>query len=81
MMRGYAIGLGAGTQVLTNVPWLLAFGAPGEFTRALLMAAGWVINLASPNGSSDRDRCGRPRAVASPTETGRKLKARRTPRR
>ena len=45
MMRGYAIGLGAGTQVLTNVPWLLAFGEPGEFTRALLMAAGWVINL------------------------------------
>ena len=45
MMRGYAIGLGAGTQVLTHVPWLLAFGVPGEFTRAMLMAAGWVINL------------------------------------
>ncbi len=46
MMRGYAIGLGAGTQVFTLVPWLLAFGVPGEFTRAMLMAAGWVINLA-----------------------------------
>ena len=45
MMRGYAIGLGAGTQVLTHVPWPLAFGVPGEFTRAMLMAAGWVINL------------------------------------
>ena len=45
MMRGYAIGLGAGTQVWTLVPWLLAFGVPGEFTRAMLMAAGWVINL------------------------------------
>lgn len=46
MMRGYAIGLGAGTQVLTHLPWFLFFGAPGEFTRALLVGAGWVINLA-----------------------------------
>ncbi|MFF5210167.1 DUF2306 domain-containing protein [Streptosporangium sp. NPDC000396] len=46
MIRGYAIGQGAGTQVLTHLPWVLIFGAPGEFTRALLMAAGWVINLA-----------------------------------
>jgi uncharacterized membrane protein len=45
MMRGYAIGLGAGTQVFTHVPWLLLFGAPDELTRALLMAAGWVINI------------------------------------
>jgi len=46
MLRGYAIGMGAGTQVLTNVPWVLIFGKPGEFPRALLMGAGWVINLA-----------------------------------
>lgn len=45
MTRGYAIGLGAGTQVFTHVPWLLLVGMPGEFTRAMLMAAGWVINL------------------------------------
>ncbi|WP_240521814.1 DUF2306 domain-containing protein [Amycolatopsis vastitatis] len=45
MTRGYAIGLGAGTQVLTHVPWALLVGVPGEFTRAMLMAAGWVINL------------------------------------
>ncbi|MEV5718522.1 DUF2306 domain-containing protein [Amycolatopsis mediterranei] len=45
MTRGYAIGLGAGTQVLTHVPWTLLVGVPGEFTRAMLMAAGWVINL------------------------------------
>jgi hypothetical protein len=44
--RGYAIGLGAGTQVLTLGPWMLAFGTPGEFIRALLMGGGWVINLA-----------------------------------
>ncbi|GAA3445696.1 membrane protein [Planomonospora venezuelensis] len=46
MIRGYAIGLGAGTQVLTHVPWFLVLGTPGEFPRAMLMAAGWVINLA-----------------------------------
>lgn len=46
MIRGYAIGQGAGTQVFTNVPWIVIVGTPNEFTRALLMAAGWVINLA-----------------------------------
>ncbi|GIK59045.1 MAG: membrane protein [Chloroflexota bacterium] len=46
MMHGYAIGLGAGTQVLTHLPWFLLFGVPDEFTKAMLMGAGWVINLA-----------------------------------
>jgi hypothetical protein len=46
MVRAYAIGLGAGTQVLTHLPWVLYFGAPDELTRALLMGAGWAINLA-----------------------------------
>jgi len=45
MIRGYAIGLGAGTQVFTHLPWVLTGVAPGEFTRAVLMAAGWVINV------------------------------------
>ena len=46
MIRGYAIGLGAGTQVLVSVPWFLIVGTPGELVRALLLGAGWVINLA-----------------------------------
>jgi uncharacterized membrane protein len=46
MMRGYAIGLGAGTQVLTHLPWFILFGKPGESVRAVLMAGAWVINLA-----------------------------------
>ncbi|GGL49588.1 DUF2306 domain-containing protein [Planomonospora parontospora] len=46
MIRGYAIGLGAGTQVLTHLPWVAVFGAPGEVATALLMTAGWVINVA-----------------------------------
>lgn len=45
LIRGYAIGMGAGTQVLTHLPWFVVFGAPGEFTRAMLMGAGWVINV------------------------------------
>lgn len=46
MMRAYAIGLGAGTQVLTLLAGSLIFGAPSRFGEALLMGAGWVINLA-----------------------------------
>jgi uncharacterized membrane protein len=46
MMRGYAIGLGAGTQALTLMVGELIFGPPGELSRALLMGAGWAINLA-----------------------------------
>jgi len=26
-------------------PWILIVGAPGELTRALLMGAGWAINV------------------------------------
>ncbi|HEX6342518.1 DUF2306 domain-containing protein [Umezawaea sp.] len=45
MVRGYAIGLGAGTQVFTHLPWVVAGVVPGEDTRTLLMAAGWVVNV------------------------------------
>ncbi|MFI7637487.1 DUF2306 domain-containing protein [Nonomuraea sp. NPDC049400] len=45
MVRGYAIGMGAGTQALTQLPWILILGVPGELSRALLMGAAWVINL------------------------------------
>jgi len=45
MMRGYAIGLGAGTQALVQVPFSLD-GPPGVLARSLLMGAGWGINLA-----------------------------------
>ena len=46
MTRAYAIGLGAGTQVLTHIPWfVLADGKPGEGPRAVMMGAGWAINV------------------------------------
>jgi uncharacterized membrane protein len=46
MTRGYAIGLGAGTQVLTLLPLSIVTETPDELSRALLVIAGWVINLA-----------------------------------
>ncbi len=46
MMRAYAIGLGAGTQVFTHIPVLLFPSINGELARTIMMGAGWVINLA-----------------------------------
>ncbi|MFK7696347.1 DUF2306 domain-containing protein [Paenibacillus sp. HJGM_3] len=46
MTRGYAIGLGAGTQVLTETAGTLVIGSPDDLSKALFMGAGWVINLA-----------------------------------
>ena len=45
MTRAYAIGLGAGTQVIVFLPYTLLLGAPAPLTHTLLMSAGWVINL------------------------------------
>lgn len=44
MVRAYALGLGAGTQVLTHIPWFLLPDLRGEALRALCMGAGWAIN-------------------------------------
>lgn len=63
MMRGYAIGLGAGTQVFTHLPWFLFFGVPDEFTKAMLMGAGWVINLAVAEWVIRKQRAVRPKRV------------------
>ena len=47
MIRAYAIALGAGTQVLTHLPWfLLVDHKPGETPRTIMMGLGWVINIA-----------------------------------
>lgn len=46
MIRGYAIGLGAGTQVFTHLPWFLMVGGePSGIPRDLMMGAGWLINF------------------------------------
>jgi hypothetical protein len=64
MIRGYAIGLGAGTQVLTLLAGELLAGPPNELSRALLMGAGWVINLAVAEWAI-RKRPARPARTAS----------------
>ncbi|HNE02886.1 MAG TPA: DUF2306 domain-containing protein [Anaerolineales bacterium] len=45
MTRAYAIGMGAATQVLTGIVGALTLGEVNEFENALLMGAGWIINL------------------------------------
>jgi hypothetical protein len=45
MIRGYALGQGAGTQVLTILPWTLVFGKPVGLTYDRLMVVSWLINL------------------------------------
>lgn len=45
MLRAYAIGMGAGTQVVTHLPWFLLVGQPTETPRAVMMIGGWVLNL------------------------------------
>jgi hypothetical protein len=46
MLRGYAIGMGAGTQVVTHLPWILLVGQPSEGPRAVMMIGAWALNLA-----------------------------------
>jgi uncharacterized membrane protein len=45
MRRAYAIALGAGTQALILGPAMLMFGEPDDARRALMMGAGWLLNL------------------------------------
>lgn len=45
MLRGYALGMGAGTQVLTHLPWFIFVGGrPDEGSRAIMMGLAWIIN-------------------------------------
>lgn len=46
MIRAYAIGMGAGTQVLTHLPWFILVDLkPGLTPRAIMMGLGWLINV------------------------------------
>jgi hypothetical protein len=65
MTRGYALGLGAGTQALTLGLGEAVAGPPSELSRALLIGAAWVINLAVAEWAI-RTRMARPaRTVAA----------------
>ncbi len=45
MTRAYAIALGAGTQAVVLMFWMLITGPTDQTMRAVLMGASWVINL------------------------------------
>jgi hypothetical protein len=45
MIRGYALGLGAGMQVVVLLPWMLLIGTPSVLQRDVLMSLAWLINL------------------------------------
>lgn len=66
MMRAYAIGLGAGTQVLTHLPWFALVGETTAGPRTVLMVAGWAINLAVAERAIRHRRRRRREAVAAP---------------
>ena len=65
MRRAYAIGMGAGTQALTQLPLLLLFGQPTGLTLALMMGAAWLVNLAVAEWRIRRERVTAERAVAT----------------
>ena len=76
MIRGYALGLAAGTQVLTSLPLVATGAAPTDLTRTVSMTAGWVLNAVvaeivirrgarprrrpRPGGGRERDSPSRP---------------------
>jgi hypothetical protein len=65
MMRGYALGLGAATQMLTLMAGEIIAGPPSELSRALLMGAGWVINLAVAEWAIRKRRIPRARTASA----------------
>ena len=64
MTRAYAIGLGAGTQVFTHLPWFILMDEPmpSGIPRAVMMGAGWIVNVLVAEWAIRRGR--RPAQVA-----------------
>ena len=58
MIRAYALGLGAGTQVFTEGIGEAVFGT-GELSGDLAKGAAWVINLAVAEWLVRRSEAGR----------------------
>jgi len=45
MIRAYALGQGAGMQVVVLLPWMLLIGKPDMLLRDVLMSLAWLLNL------------------------------------
>jgi uncharacterized membrane protein len=69
MTRGYAIGVGAGTQAVTIAIWSLTVGEPDVLARALLHGTSWAINLAVAEWVIRRRRRRRSRRARIPART------------
>ena len=65
--RGYAIGLGAATQMLVLMVAGIIAGPPNELTHDSLMALSWVINLAVAEWAIRRRRAPRRRTTRPPS--------------
>ncbi|MEU4623982.1 hypothetical protein AB0G04_28905 [Actinoplanes sp. NPDC023801] len=64
MIRGYAIGMGAGTQFFTQAPWLAAVGEFTPVSRTVTMTLAWPINALAAEWIIRRARTRRRPAVA-----------------
>jgi len=56
MRRAYAIGIGAGTQGLTQIPLVMILGKLDPMTLALAMGGAWLLNLAVAEWLNRRQR-------------------------
>ena len=56
MRRAYAIGQGAGTQALTQIPLIMILGPLDPDTLALAMGGAWLLNLAVAEWLIQRQR-------------------------
>ncbi|HEY1012361.1 MAG TPA: DUF2306 domain-containing protein, partial [Herpetosiphonaceae bacterium] len=66
MIRGYAIGQGAGTQAVIGIPLFLIAGDQGGWVRNVMMGAGWVINVAVAEWIIRRKRAARQQPAPAP---------------
>ena len=72
MTRAYAIGLGAGTQAVTGIPWLLLVGPFDKLSKVIAMTAAWVLNLAVAEWAIRRGDAGRDAGRGADRRTGRR---------
>jgi hypothetical protein len=65
MIRAYALGQGAGAQVVVLGPWMAVSGEGMGLTRDLLMTLAWAINVGVGEWSIRRSRSSRGREPAA----------------
>ncbi|GAA3384671.1 DUF2306 domain-containing protein [Cryptosporangium minutisporangium] len=79
MVRGYALGIAAGTQAFTQAPWLLLVGPLDVPSKTVLTTAGWLINIAVAEWVLRRPTPGRARPDQARPDQARPDQARHDP--